>query len=635
MADLLSTSVSGLLAFQQALDVTSNNIANAATPGYSVETANLTPEPGQSTAAGFIGSGVEVSSITRSYSELLAQQVRSSQASYSSLNTLATQAAQVDNLLSGSSSGLPASLQQFLNTLQTLSASPSSSGARQAVLSQAQALAQQLTGADAQISQYGNNLEQQITTDVAQVNSLASNIASLNSQITRDLAGKGQTPNQLMDQRDQLIDQLSQYVSVNTATEPNGALDVYIGSGQALVTGATAQQLTTLPNIYDASVLQLGLSSSGGTTDVTSEISGGELGGLLAARSQVLQPAQNALGQISVALATLTNQQQAAGIDQSGAAGQPMFAVGAVTATPASTNSGSAALSVTRSSLGALTSDDYTLRYVGGAWQLQDQTTGSAVALSGAGTAASPFQAAGVSIVVSGAPASGDSFLIQPTAAATAGLTMLLTSPAQIATASLAQSGAGAANTGTGTISPATITSPASWIPDTYTLTFTTPSQYQITASSGALVGSGTYGAGQPISFQGAQVTVTGVPAAGDTFTVRASTAADSGDNSNLNALIQSLGSASLDNGTTSIAGGANDLITSIGVLTQQAQASAAAQQSVNQDAVTARSNVSGVNLDQEAAHMLQFQQAYQAMAQVIQASQQMFTSLMTAITDG
>ncbi|HVN46022.1 MAG TPA: flagellar hook-associated protein FlgK [Steroidobacteraceae bacterium] len=634
MADLLTTSVSGLIAFQQALDVTSNNIANAATPGYSLETANLTPQPGQSTAAGFIGSGVEVSSVTRAYSELLAQQVRSSQASYSSLNTLATQAAQVDNLLSGSSSGLPASLQQFLDALQTLSTSPASSGARQAVLSQAQALAQQLTGADAQISQYGANLEQQISADVAQVSSLASNIASLNGQITKDLAGNGQTPNQLMDQRDQLIDQLSRYVSVNTATEPNGALDVYIGSGQALVTGATAQQLTTLPNTYDASVLQVGLSSAGGTTDVTSEVSGGELGGLLAARSQVLQPAQNALGQLSVGLATLLNQQQAAGIDQSGAAGQPMFAVGPASAAPASTNTGSAALSVTRTALGALTSDDYTLRYLGGAWQLEDATTGAAVSLSGAGTAASPFQAAGVSIVVSGAAANGDSFLIQPTATATAGLSLLLTSPSQIATAGLAQTGVGTANTGTGSISPATV-SPASWVPDTYTITFTTPGQYQVTSSSGAVAGSGAYTTGQPISFAGAQVTVSGVPAAGDTFTVRASTAADSGDNSNLDAMIQSLGSAALDNGTTSLAGAANDLITSIGVLTQQAQASAAAQQSVNQDAVSARSNVSGVNLDQEAAHMLEFQRAYQAMAQVIQASQQMFTSLMTAITNG
>jgi flagellar hook-associated protein 1 len=634
MADLLSTSVSGLLAFQQALDTTSNNIANASTPGYSVETANLKELPGQTSAGGYVGSGVTVDGITRSYSELLSQQVRTSQSGYSSLNTLATQAAQVDNLLSGSSTGISAGLQSFVNALQTLSSSPSSSAARQALLSQAQALAQQLTGYDAQMSQYGGTLEQQISGDVTQVNTLASGIASLNTQIANDLAGTGQAPNQLLDQRDNLIDQLSQYASVNTASEPNGMLDVYIGTGQALVTGGTAQQLTTLPNQYDASELDIGITSGGGTADVTSEITGGELGGLLSSRTQVLAPAQNALGQISVALASIVNQQQAAGMDQTGSPGQPMFTVGGVQTLASSANSGSATLAVTRTSLSALTADDYTLRYSGGAWQLQDATTGQAVALSGAGTAASPFQAAGVSIVVNGTPVNGDSFLVQPSAAATAGLAVALSAPSQIAAASLAQTAVGAANTGTGTISAATV-NPAAWVPDTYTLSFTAANQYQVTSSAGAVVASGTYTAGAAISFAGAQIAVSGTPASGDSFTIRSSTAADGGDNSNANALVSALGAANLAGGTTSLSGAANNLIARIGIITQQAQSNATAQQSVNQDATTARSNLTGVNLDDQAAKMLQYQQAYQAMAQMIQTSGEMFTSLITAIGNG
>jgi flagellar hook-associated protein 1 len=635
MADILSTSVSGLLAFQQALDVTSNNIANSSTPGYSVERANMTPQPGQATAGGFIGSGVAVASITRSYDELLAQQVRGSQASYSSLNALATQASQIDNLLSSSSNGLTAGLQSFVNSLQTLSTAPNSSAARQALLGQAQALAQQLTGYDAQISQYSNNLEQQIRGDVSQVNTLATGIAALNNQIAKDLAGTGQAPNQLMDQRDQMIDQLSQYVSVSTASEPNGMLDVYIGSGQALVSGGTAQQLTPLANPYNASLVQIGLSSPGGTADITAEISGGELGGLLSARTQVLAPAQNALGLVSVGLATIVNQQQQAGMDQSGAPGRALFNIGDPIALPASTNAGGAALAVTRTGLSALTTDDYVLRYSGGSWQLKDATSGQAVTMSGAGTSASPFQADGLSIVLSGTPANGDSFLVQPTAAATAGLSVALTDPSEIAAASLAQTASSAANSGTGTISPATITNPVSWVADTYTLTVTAANQYQVTNSGGAAVASGTFVAGQPLTFQGAQVTLAGAPATGDTFIIRSSTAADNGDNSNLNALITAFGTATLSGGTTSLSGTANNLITRIGVVTQQAQASASAQQSVNQDAVTARSNLSGVNLDAEAAKMLQFQQAYQAMAQMIQTSSAMFDSLITAIRSG
>jgi flagellar hook-associated protein 1 len=634
MGDILSTSVSGLLAFEQALDVTSNNIANAATTGYSTESIELTPQTGSGTIDNYVGGGVAVEGVTRAYSELLAQQVRSSQASYSSTNTLATQAAQIDNMLSASSTGLTSTLQSFVNALQTLSSSPSSTASRQALLSEAQALTQQLTGYQGQISQYSASLEQQVGSDVNQINSLASGIASLNQQISNAQAG-GQQPNQLMDERDNLIDQLSQYVTVNTATETDGAMDVYIGSGQALVSGSVSQKLSTIPSQYNATELDIGLSTAGGTADITPEISGGDLGGLLTARNQVVDPTQNALGLISVGIATIMNQQQASGVDLTGAQGAAMFTVGGVQTLPSSGNSGSASLAVTRSNLSGLTSDDYVLAYQGGAWQLQDQTTGQPVALSGAGTVASPFQAAGLSIVVSGAPANGDSFLVQPTATATAGLSVQLTSPAQIAAASLAQTAAGSVNTGSGTISAATITNPANWVASNYTISFSSPTQYQVTNSGGTVVAAGAYTAGQAIAFAGAQVTINGAPATGDTFTVTPSTAADSGDNSNLLAMIAALNAATLAGGTTSVSGAANDLVAQVGTLTQQAQASASAQQSVNQEATTDRSNLSGVNLDAEAAKMVQYQQDYQAMAQVIQASGQMFTSLITAITYG
>src|SRR5579883_1829394 len=632
MADLLSTSVSGLLAFQQALDVTSNNIANASTPGYSVERANLVEAPGQSTGIGFIGSGVDVQSITRTYNEFLAQQVRGSQASYSSSNTLATQAAQIDNMLSSSSTGLTATLQGFVNSLQTVASSPTSTAARQALLNQAQALAQQLNSYDAQISQYGSQLETQLSSDVSQINTITSNIASLNQQIATQSAS-GQTPNQLMDQRDQLITQLSKYVSVQTVTESSGAMDVYIGTGQALVTGGTASKLTTVAGAYDPSQLGIAISGGGGTAaDITSEISGGELGGLLSARSQVLDPARNAIGQVSVAVATIVNQQQQAGMDLSGAQGQPMFTVGGVQALPDTNNTGSASLTVTRGALSSLTTDDYKLQYSGSAWQLTDVTTGKTVAMTGSGTSASPYQAAGLSIVTSGTPSSGDSFLIQPTAAAASGFAVALTSPAQIAAASLVQGTAASGNKGGATVSGARVTNPTAWVSDTYTVAFGAGGSYTVKNSAGTQVASGTYTAGTPISFQGAQLALSGSPAAGDTFTVAPNNPANTGDNSNLLAMADALSASALNGGTASVTGAANSLVSQIGVITQQAQNNATSQQTVNQQATTALNNASGVNLDKEAATMLQYQQAYQAMAQVIQASNQMFNSLITAI---
>ena len=634
MADILSTSVSGLLAFQQALDVTSNNVSNVSTPGYSRETINLTEAPGQNIGGSYLGGGVEVSSITRAYDELLAQQVRSSQASYSSFNTLATQAGQIDNMLSDSSTGLTATLQSFVNALQTVASSPSSTAQRQALLSQAQALTQQLNSYDSQISQYDSNVESQIGTSVQQINSLASTIATLNEQIVGATAS-GQSPNQLLDQRDEAIDQLSQYVNVNTLSESNGAMDVYIGSGQPLVLDATAQKLTTIPNAYDPSQQDIGIVTGGAATNITSELSGGSLGGLLSVRSQVLDPTQNALGLISVGLASVVNQQQQSGMDLTGAQGQAMFSVGGVQTLANANNAGTASLAVTRSNLSALTTDDYEMTYTGGSWQLTDTSSGQSVAMSGAGTAASPFQAVGLSIVVSGSPTNGDSFLVRPTAAATAGLAVQLTNPSQIAVASLVQSSAGAANTGTGSIASSGITNPSSWVSDTYTISFSSATQYQVKNSGGTLVASGTYASGTPIAFDGAQVTLSGAPASGDTFTLSPNASSNTGDNSNALAMIQALSASVLNGGTTSLTGAANNVVSQVGVVTQQAQANASAQQTVNQSAVDSRNNLSGVNLDEEAANLVRYQQAYQACAQMVQASSTMFNSLMTAITNG
>ncbi len=637
MADLLSTSVSGLLAFQQALDVTSNNISNADTPGYDVETANFSEEPGQQTGVGYVGGGVDISSITRAYDEYLAAQVNSTQSSYSSSNTLSTQASQVDNMLSDSSTGLTASLQSFVNALQTAAATPSSTAAAQALLSSGQALAQQIQTYNTQLSQYGSQLESQVSGDVTQVNTLSSQIAQLNQQIAAG-SSNGQTPNQLMDQRDQLVNQLSQYVSVQTASQGNNEVNVYIGSGQALVTGGTSQTLTTIPNAYDPSQLDIGVTSggsSGTAADITSEISGGELGGLLSARSQVLDPAINAIGQIAVGVATIVNQQQQSGMDMTGAPGQAMFSVGAPQVLPNSSNTGNASLSVTVGNLSDLTTDNYELQYTGGTnpWQLTDETTGQSVALTGSGTSATPLTGAGLAIVVSGTPQAGDSFLVEPTAAAAAGFSMVLTSPSQVAAASLVQASAGSANTGTGTVSSAGVTDPATWTSGTYTVTFAAGNAYTVTNSSGTSVATGTYTSGDPIDFNGIQLTLTGSPASGDTFTVSPNSASNTGDNSNLYAMINALSASTLDNGTTSVNDAANNIVSQIGTVTEQAQNNATTQQTANQSATTALNNVSGVNLDQQAATMLQYQQAYQAMAEVIQVSGQLFNSLISAVS--
>lgn len=633
MSDILSTSVSGLLAFQRALSVTSNNVSNVSTPGYSVENANFTPQTGQMTSVGYFGAGVSIESVTRSYDELLAGQVRSSQSSYSSHNAFATQATQIANMLSDPETGLTASLQAFVNALQTAANSPSSTAQRQALLTQAQAITQQIQNYNAQISTYSQGIESQIASNVQQINTLSAGIANLNGQISAALVATGQTPNTLMDQRDQMIDQLSQYVSVNTASQADGSMNVYIGSGQPLVVGSLSTSLTSFQDPYNATQHDIGIASGSNVTDITSNISGGSLGGLLSVRSQLMQPVQNTLGQFSVGLATIVNQAQQSGMDLTGAIGKPMFAVGPVMTAPATGNTGTATISVTRTNLSTLTADDYQLQQVAGAWQLLDKTTNTVVPMTGAGTVASPFQAAGISIVVGGgAPVNGDSFLIQPTAGAAAGLSMLLTRPSEIAAAASITTTAATANTGTATVSSSAVTNPAIWVMGAYKISFTSPTAYQVTDSTNTVISTGTYTNGTPITFNGGSVTLKGTPANGDVFNVAQAPVSNIGDNGNAFAMVDALSALSMNNGTTSLSSLANNLVSQVGVQTQQAQANASAQKAVNQSAVDTRNSLSGVNLDEEATKMIQYQQAYSACAQLIQTSNTLFNSLISAV---
>jgi flagellar hook-associated protein 1 FlgK len=628
MADVLATSVSGLLAFQKALSVTSNNVANVDTPGYSVEAPQFTPQPGETTGIGYFGTGVAISGVTRSYSELLAGQMRTSQSSYSSFNSFATTAASIDNMLSDTTTGLSAQVQNFSNSLQTLANSPTVAASGTAVLSSAQSLAQSIQGYASQISSIEQNVEGQINSNVQEINSLAGSIATVNGQIAQ-IQNSGQSPNSLLDQRDQLINQLSQYVSVNTATQSDGTLDVFIGNGQALVSGGNAETLTTTPDQYNPTQFDVSLQTAGSSTtvDVTGAISGGSLGGLLSVRSQVIEPTLNGLGQIAVGIATIVNQQQAAGLTQSGAQGQPMFAVGGVQVSNSANNTGTAQVTATSTSLSALTTDNYTLSDNGGTWQLYDQSSQQAVTMTGDGSAGNPFTAAGLSIVVNGAANSGDSYLIEPTANAAAGFSVLLSSPTQIAAAAAVQSTAATANTGTGTVAAATVTDPtnANLLTPT-SIVFNSPTQYTLNGTAYA------YTPGAAISANGWTTSISGTPAAGDTFTV-SSNAGNVGDNTNLFAMIDGLNSSVLNGGSTSLTGATSSLVSQVGAQTQQSQANAQAQQAVNTSATDAVNNLSGVNLDEEAANMVKYQQAYQACAQMIQASTTMFNTLITAIS--
>ncbi len=629
MSDVFGISVSALQAFQNAINVTSNNVANANTPGYDRETVNLAEAIPQSNGTATVGAGVTVTGISRAYSQAAANQLNTSQSSLGQLNALQSYSTQIDNLFGTTIGGLSTALQGFYSAFSNVANAPTSTASRQALLGQAGSVASSFQNASGELNALNTDVNTRITADVQQINSAASAIATLNKQIVVSTAqNSGQPPNELLDQRDQLVSNLSQLVGVSTSTNSDGSLNVYVGNGQPLVLEGLTTALTTVPNQFNASQLEVGSAAS--SAPISNSITSGDLGGLLAARTQVINPALNQLGQIATALSQTVNAQQAQGLDLSGNFGTNIFSVGAPLATSSANNTDSvtASVSVNANGLGALTADNYILSFQGGAPTLTDTSTGASVTPTGAGTAASPYTAAGVSIVLSGAPAAGDQFLIQPTATAASNFKVVLTDPSKIAAAGAVQTAAAGTNSGAATISSGSVLNAADPnLLTAATITFANPpTSYSINGGAAQA-----YTSGGNISLNGWQVQISGTPAAGDTFTVT-SNVGGTGDNRNaLNAAnAQNVGV--LQNGTTSITGGLSALITGLGSQAQQINTAQTAQAAVNSQALTNVQSVTGVNLDEEAASLLQWQQAYQAAAQALTIGSSLFTTLIDSV---
>jgi len=627
MADLLSTGVSGLLAFQRALDTTSHNISNVSTDGYSRQRVEIGTRPAQAYGNGWVGQGASVNTTTRIYDQFVAAQTRASSSNLEHLDIYASNAETLNNMFGDSANGLSPTLQKFVNAFQSVANSPASVPARQVLLSEANTLQQRLQFFDSRLDQMGNEINSRIKGEVAEVNTLAQGIARLNNEITAGIARTGgQPPNDLLDQRDQLLDQLAQKISVNVVPQDGGAVNVFVGSGQPLVLGANTNQLTTIQDPYDSTQLTVALQTPGSSVDISRNVTGGSLGGLLAFRSEQLDPARNALGRIAVALSDVVNEQHHEGMDLSGALGGDFFAVGDAEVLDNSLNTGTGTVAATRADVGALTGRDYVLEMTGSGWQLRDSINGTAVPMTGTGTAADPFVADGLEIEVGGAADVGDRFLIRPTRGAITDMSVLITDPSKVAAAAPIRAAAVSGNSGSGTISAGEVLdSTNAQLRSPVTIQFLTATTYSINGA-----GSFAYTGGGNIDVNGWRVQISGAPAAGDSFTVRDNTSG-TGDNRNALLLSDALKSNVLNGGTTSLGSAVGEFVGGIGVATRQAQVNRDAQNVVYEESLATKESVSGVNLDEEAANLLKYQQAYQAAAQLIRVADTMFQTLLAA----
>jgi len=371
--------------------------------------------------------------------------------------------------------------------------------------------------------------------------------------------------------------------------------------------------------------------------DVTSQLSGGTLGALVSYRDTVLQPAQNALGQSAIALASSVNGQQAAGLDLNGQQGQAIFSVSSPTVLASSKNSsGGATVSAAVSDVSQLTTSDYLLTYTGAGtgtngWTLST-TSGQSVALTA--NANGTLSADGLTFSVAGTAQTGDSYEIQPTRSASTSLSVSLTDPNGIAAAAALTASAGTGNTGSGKAGAVSVTNSAnSNLLSGATITFGAGGNYSITDGAGNTT-TGTYTAGQPITADGWSLSLTGTPASGDSFTV-ATNSNGLSDNSNALSLAALSDTGVLDSGKTSVVTSYANLTAQIGSAGSNASSDLTTQTSLYNQAMSTQQSYAGVNMNQEAANLVQFQQAYQASAQVISTAEQLFSSLITAIQYG
>ncbi|MCP9339278.1 flagellar hook-associated protein FlgK [Stutzerimonas xanthomarina] len=687
MADLLNIGLSGLSASKSQLSITGHNISNVNTPGFSRQDASQATRTPQFSGAGYVGSGTTLVEIRRSYSEFLTSQLRSSTSLSSDVEAYKSQIDQLDSLLAGSTTGITPSLQKFFSALQTAAEDPANIPARQLVLAEAEGLARRFNTVSDRLTEQNNFTNKQMAAVTGQVNRLAGSIGSLNDAIATASAN-GKQPNDLLDARDEAVRQLSTYIGISVTPQDDNSFNISVGSGQPLVVGKTVSQLKVVPGLSDPNRHEIRFVSGGSEQGITSQITGGELGGLIRYREEVLDSTMNSLGRLALAVSDQVNTQLGQGLDLKGQVGKALFgdfnssALMALRATPFSGNpslsaggstvAADASLKITDTS--ALTTSDYLLEYDGTsgasgykARRLSDSQPIDVQLNNGALTFLDKNgRDQGFTVQVSGTPLAGDKFSLQPTRRGATDIAAVLDQADQLAFAAPIRAESSLQNGGTGVIGqPDLIKGPSpidaealssaglnlnvtvSADGTNYKLNDPLPTNWSYIDANGAPTTTapsfilGTTNSLRIAYTSGSetyqfQLSLSGRPQTGDTFSLDFNQTGVS-DNRNALKLVdlqskQTVG-VSFDADGKVLAGasftdGYGKLVERVGTLTAQARMDSEATGAILKQATDNRDSLSAVNLDEEAANLIKFEQYYNASAQIIQVARSLFDTL-------
>lgn len=629
MSGLFGIGVSGLNAAQIGLATTSHNITNAATPGFHRQGMVQRGATAMQSGAGFIGQGVDVQTVRRQYDQFLQNQLVEVRSQGAQFDRYLSEISQIDNLLADTSAGVSPAIQGFFSALQDVATNPSSVPSRQALLSGAQALVSRFQAASGRFDAVRAGINTQIESSVTTINTYAAAIAQLNDRIVLlGAAGTGQPPNDLLDQRDNLVSELNKQIRTTVVKQDDGAYNLFIGTGQSLVVGNTVSRLAAIQSSSDPGRTIVGYDVGASIVELAeATLTGGNLGGLIAFRNNSLDPGQAALGRVAIGLAQAFNDQHRLGQDLTGALGGNFFNVASPVVSADTDNTGTAVIGANISSIAALTTSAYQLAYDGVNYTLVRSSDGNTQTFAGL-----PQTVDGVQFsLASGAPAAGDRFLIQPTIAGARDIGLLITDTSRIAAAAPMRAAAALANTSSATVTPGSVNPPPppnANLTQPVTITFTGPGTFNVVGTgTGNPVGVA-YTSGGNISYNGWTIQISGTPAAGDVFTIGPNTSG-TGDNRNALALAGIQTSAILAGGTANIQDAYAQLVSEIGNKTRELQVNAAAQDAVIQQTESTEQSLAGVNLDEEAANLIRYQQAYQAAGKVLQIAASLFDSIL------
>ncbi|WP_313224938.1 flagellar hook-associated protein FlgK [Stutzerimonas nitrititolerans] len=682
MADLLNIGLSGLSASKTQLSITGHNITNVNTPGFSRQNASQATTSPQFSGAGYIGSGTTLVDVRRTYSEFLTNQVRSSTALNSDVAAYKSQIDQLDSLLAGSTTGITPSLQSFFSALQTAAEDPANIPARQLVLAESEGLARRFNTVYDRLSEQNSFTNKQMSAVTDQVNRLAGSIGSLNEAIAV-AAANGKQPNDLLDARDEAVRQLSSYIGVTVVPQDDSSFNIFIGSGQPLVVGSSVARLEVVPGQGDPNRHEVQFISGGSRQGITSQITGGELGGLIRYREEVLDSTMNSLGRLALAVSDQINSQLGQGLDLKGQVGSALFgdyndpALAKLRVNAFSGNSSSAqpALNITDTS--QLTTSDYLMEYDGTSYKVRRLSDNQPMTVTAAADGTLSItdkngRDQGFQIVPgTPSPAAGDKFTLQPTRRGATDISAILDQADQLAFASPVRAESDLQNAGTGAISqPDTVSAPSPI--DLAELNAAFGSGLELTATVNAdgsytLTDAGSLPAGWSyvdekgnplataptlqsgnsnsvrLAYTGASgetyqfdFSVSGRPQTGDSFSL---TFNQSGVSDNRNALkladLQSKQTVGVDGSVAgsgfSFTDGYGELVERVGTLTAQARMDNEATGAILKQTTDNRDSLSAVNLDEEAANLIKFEQYYNASAQIIQVARSLFDTLISS----